>query len=187
MEIRTDARRKRDQIIDRARTLFAERGTKLPMEQIAREAGVGVGTLYRRFPDRDALIRAVLADSMRRQAELAEAELAEGRDGWQALVGFMNRSIEERTAGLLAVYGRQLVDVLKQNPELLEARQGMHQALNHIIETAQEQGTLRADIGIGDIIVIVGVLIRQHADIPDELTDAVRGRLLGLLLAGLRA
>src|SRR5690349_8273462 len=69
--LRADARRNREQIIEAARTLFLSLGPDVPMEEIARAAGVGVGTLYRRFPDRDELVKAVSLDTFSRLAELA--------------------------------------------------------------------------------------------------------------------
>lgn len=69
--LRADARRNRDRIIAAARTVFTERGTEVPMEEIARAAGVGTGTLYRRFPDRDSLISAVGQDVFQRVLEEA--------------------------------------------------------------------------------------------------------------------
>src|SRR4051812_21699365 len=94
MTLRADARRNRDQIITTARSVFAERGYDVPMDEIARAAGVGVGTLYRRFPDRDALVRAVATDSLTRIVGEARAAEAEEPTAWQALVRFLTRSAE---------------------------------------------------------------------------------------------
>ena len=75
--LRADARRNRDQLVDAAGALFAERGPDVPMEEIARRAGVGVGTLYRRFPDRDALVRAVAYESLQRVVANARSAAGE--------------------------------------------------------------------------------------------------------------
>ena len=74
--LRADARRNQQQVLDAARELFIERGLDCPLEEVARRAGVGIGTLYRRFGDRDALIKAVLLDAL--EQSLASAERALG-------------------------------------------------------------------------------------------------------------
>lgn len=184
--LRPDARRNRDQLIDAARTLFAERGVRVPIEEIAKRAEVGVGTLYRRFPDRDALVRAVLGDSMRHLGAQARACRDAEPDGWRALVRFMTGCVEERVGGPLSFYGPGLAEVLRADPELLAVRQEMIQAVAALVETAQAEGSVRADVGVGDVLVIIGTLIRHGSDIPAELAERSRGRLLGLLLDGLR-
>ena len=77
--LRADARRNQEQVLQAARDLFVERGIDCPLEEIARRAGVGIGTLYRRFGDRDALVRAVLVDALELSRASAEAALAEER------------------------------------------------------------------------------------------------------------
>src|SRR5690349_16231486 len=91
--LRADARRNREQIIAAAKKMFLEFGPDVPMEEIARGAGVGVGTLYRRFPDREALIRAVARDNF--EVVLAEARTvaAEEPSAWQAIVRLLTRSL----------------------------------------------------------------------------------------------
>ena len=76
--LRADARRNQEQVLQAARTLFVERGIDCPLEEIARRAGVGIGTLYRRFGDRDALVRAVLVDALELSRASAEAALDGG-------------------------------------------------------------------------------------------------------------
>ena len=184
--LRPDARRNRDQIVDAARALFAERGVRVPIEEIAKRAEVGVGTLYRRFPDRDALLRAVLGDSMRHLGAQARACRDAEPDGWQALARFMTGCVQERVAGPLSFYGPGLADVLRADPELLAVRQEMVDALSALVETAQAEGSMRPDAGVGDVLVVIGVLIRHGADLPAEHAERSRGRLLALLLDGLR-
>src|SRR4051794_33378606 len=90
--LRADARRNRDQIIAAAQLAFATRGPDVPMEEVARLAGVGVGTLYRRFPDREALIRGVAQHNFAQVVTDAGAALAEEPTAWQALVRLMSGS-----------------------------------------------------------------------------------------------
>jgi AcrR family transcriptional regulator len=94
MSLRADARRNRGQLVEAAGALFAERGPDVPMEEIARRAGVGVGTLYRRFPDRDALVRAVAFVSFHRVVENARGAAAEP-DGWAGITRFVRRSVAD--------------------------------------------------------------------------------------------
>ena len=87
--LRADARRNQEQVLQAARDLFVERGIDCPLEEIARRAGVGIGTLYRRFGDRDALVRAVLVDALELARASAEAALAEGGDGLDGLARYL--------------------------------------------------------------------------------------------------
>ena len=90
--LRADARRNRDQILAAAREVFTAQGPEVPMEEIARAAGVGVGTLYRRFPDRESLIRAVAQESFTQVIDDARAACAEEATGWAALERLVRRS-----------------------------------------------------------------------------------------------
>src|SRR4051794_29077547 len=101
--LRADARRNRDQIIAAARVIFVEQGADVPMEEIARTAGVGVGTLYRRFPDRDALIRAVAVDNFDRVLIDAKAAAEEEPTAWAALVWLLHQSVELQLSVQLAM------------------------------------------------------------------------------------
>src|SRR6188768_1525257 len=86
--LRSDAERNRQRILQAAEEVFAARGLDASLDDIAAAAGVGVGTVYRRFPDKDALIDALFEDKIRRVHALAEAGLTEP-DPWEALAGFM--------------------------------------------------------------------------------------------------
>ena len=94
--LRADARRNREQIIEAARDLFIRVGTDVPMEEIAKTAGVGVGTLYRRFPDRDELIKAVSLDNFGRLLEVARRIEREETDPAKALGALLYSSLELR-------------------------------------------------------------------------------------------
>src|SRR6059058_3759513 len=91
--MRADARRNRDQILVAARDIFADHGPGAPLEEIARRAGVGIGTLYRRFPDRPSLLRAVALDMLSRVAQEAQLALAEEPNAFQALARYMHRAL----------------------------------------------------------------------------------------------
>ena len=88
--LRADAERNRERILATARQVFAERGLNASLEDIARRAGVGVGTLYRRFPSREDLIGAVFAEKMAVYADAVDAALADS-DPWRGFCGFIER------------------------------------------------------------------------------------------------
>jgi len=185
--LRADARRNREQIVAAAHLVFTEQGMETPMEEIARRAGVGVGTLYRRFPDREALIRAVFAENIHHLMSLARAELGQQEDAWDALRRFLRRCVELRLGGLFSVLGRRVVEVLRTDPELMEARQAMLSLLDGMIRKAQDDGAVRPDVGVGDVIFMLGMVIRHGPPIASATADEARIRLLELMLDGLSA
>src|SRR5882672_7902292 len=94
--LRADARRNRDQVLAAARDVFVELGADAPLDEVARRAGVGIATLYRRFPDRAALQRAVALDVLRRAGEAARRAEAEEPDGLAALGRYMHAALDLR-------------------------------------------------------------------------------------------
>jgi AcrR family transcriptional regulator len=184
--LRADARRNREQIVTAARVLFATRGVDAPMDDVARRAGVGKGTLYRRFPDRESLIQAVAVDVYQRLADLAAAARREEPDAWSALQRFLTHWAELRLGVLHSVLCQRLPQALTADEELRRARQDWLTAFDRIVTGAQADGALRSDVSTGDIAMFMVLLIRQP-ELPDELTDRTCRRLLQLMLDGLRA
>src|SRR6187399_897515 len=117
--LRADARRNREQIIAAAGKMFLESGPDVPMEEIARSAAVGVGTLYRRFPDREALIRAVAQHNFKVVLDDARNAAAEEPTAWEAIVRLLSRSLELRLSVKLAVMSPATWAVI-QNDEQTE-------------------------------------------------------------------
>ena len=111
--LRADARRNRDQILAAAKNIFAVSGPEVPMEEIARAAGVGVGTLYRRFPDRDALVRAVAMDNFERVLIDARVIAAEETSSWRALERLLRQSVELQLSVQLAMVSHRALVILK--------------------------------------------------------------------------
>src|SRR6478609_4912724 len=105
---RADARRNSDRLLDAARAVFAEHGPEAALEEIARRAGVGIGTLYRHFPARDALVEAIYAEHIGEIVRLAE-ESAAAEDAWAGLTGFLEQVLElqARNLPLRAMFLRQ--------------------------------------------------------------------------------
>ncbi|KAB2346596.1 TetR/AcrR family transcriptional regulator [Actinomadura rudentiformis] len=186
-ELRADARRNRDLLLEAARQLIVERGGMPPLEDIAQRAGVGIGTLYRRFPDREDLMIGISAHTMRRVVEIAQTAWDEEPDGWSALSRFVRRCIELRMGVLGTTVDPVLHAKIRHDPEVIEARGRLVELLALMVEGAQTAGVMRGDVGPGDIGMLINVHIHQAADIPAALVDVVPGRLVGLMLDGLRA
>ena len=180
--LRRDAERNRQRILAAAAEVFNERGLEVSLDEIARHAGVGVGTVYRRFRTKEELIEALFMDRLDSIAAIGEEAIA-SPDPWSGLVFFMERMAETMAGNLglrqmlmFATYGRDLVAVARQrNAPLVE----------RLVQRAQAAGQLRADIRQTDIIFIVFVLIEatqlSYAADPD-----IWRRYLTLILDGMR-
>ncbi|WP_370946625.1 TetR/AcrR family transcriptional regulator [Amycolatopsis sp. cg5] len=184
--LRADARRNRDQIIAAAKTIFVEQGPDAPMEDIARAAAVGVGTLYRRFPDRETLIREVARDNFARVLTEARAALAEEPTAWDALVRFLRFSQELRLSVQLAMLSPQAEAAIACDPLTGEFRRALLGELETVVKNAQAEGALRPDVGAGDVALVFTLLLRQLPNKLDNI-DSAAERVMGLMLDGLRA
>ena len=105
---RADARRNRQQLLDVARDVFVERGATAPLDQIAKRAGVGIGTLYRHFADRETLMRAVVLDALTQSADAGERALAEASDAFGSLTTYMHAVLDLRVAAVIPVLLEQV-------------------------------------------------------------------------------
>ncbi len=184
--LRADARRNRNQILVAARRMFAEAGPDVPMEEIARQAGVGVGTLYRRFPDREALIRAVARESLVDVADEARRAAEEESSAWAALVRLVRHSQQLQVIVRLALLSSRAREVLRDDAETQRSCRAVLAALSEIVRAAQDEGTLREDVGAGDVAVLFSLLLKQTpaVNVP---TGFVTERAFALMLDGLRA
>jgi len=183
--LRADARRNRQQVLAAARDVFVEQGADAPLDEVARRAGVGIATLYRRFPERDALIRAVVLDVLAGIAEQAERALAEEPDAFQALARYMHRALDLRIA---AVFPSVLGRISLQDPDYLAARDAATEPVLRILERAHADGSLRPDVAFGDIGLMLIRLSRPlPGPFPRELDNSLAHRHLDLLLDGLRS
>jgi AcrR family transcriptional regulator len=166
--LRADATRNRDAILAAAREIFAEHGLQAPLEEIARRAGVGIATLYRRFPAREQLVAAALAEKVSQYAGAAEQALAMG-DPWEGFASYV------RTICQLQADDRGLSDLLSitlaadEHVELLRARANEH--VVELVERAQAAGRLRADFACEDLRLLLianaAVVRFTRADAPD--------------------
>ena len=114
--LRADARRNQQQVLDAARELFIERGLDCPLEEVARRAGVGIGTLYRRFGDRDALIKAVLLDALEQSLASAERALGSGEDGLEGVAAYLREMLDVRVSAVIPLALDRLDDPDLERP-----------------------------------------------------------------------
>jgi AcrR family transcriptional regulator len=153
------------------------------MADIARRAGVGIGTLYRRYPSKEALVLHLCQDGMERFETVALASLErDGDDPWEVFVAFM----EEGLAAGAGALGAALAGTFTPTAELLAAAKRLHVAVRRVVERAHESGVLREDITQEDI----GLLFEQLRAVrlgSDARTFVLQHRYLALLLQSLRA
>lgn len=181
--LRRDAERNRQRILDAARILVAERGLGISHDEIARAADVAVGTVYRRFPDKESLVEALYADRL--DEVVAEAEAARDLpDPWQALVSFMTGTLEHqadnRGLGELAFGTARAMKLSTQ------ARERVAPVVQDIVRRACAAGAVRAGIGATDLALVpimVGAVMEGARGIDDDLWR----RTLTLVLDGFRA
>ncbi|MEU0411175.1 TetR/AcrR family transcriptional regulator [Streptomyces griseorubiginosus] len=181
---RADALRNRERIVTAAREMFTEFGPDVPLDEIARRAGVGNATVYRNFPDRDALVREVVCSVMDRTSEAAELALAETGDAFGALERFVHASADERITALCPMI-QGAFD--QYHPDLVAARERIEQLVEQLMDRARAAGQLRADVGVGDVMVAVSQLSRPPAGVGCLTLDGFVHRMLQLFLDGLRA
>ena len=180
--LRADAERNRRRILDAAREVFAARGPGASVDEIARAAGVGMGTLYRRFPTKEALLEAVVRDRLAALVD-ALAEVTQAPDPWEAFAGAME-TVAERVGR-----DRVLYDLLQTQPGLLsgvsDERRRLRAALRPALERAQAAGAVRGDIAVADLASLASVAVR----LPEWRLERQPGlwkRYLDVVLDGLR-
>ena len=175
---RADARRNYEKVLAAAREAFAEGGESTALEEIARRAGVGIGTLYRHFPNRQALLEALYVDEVEEVCRSA-AEL-DGGDPWEALESWFQRFISYvATKRALAA---ELVNYLEQDAPLFQVcRSSLFEAGEPLLKRAQEAGVVRPDVNIGEVIQMVVGIAKIPASDPGQ-----NERILRVALDGLR-
>jgi AcrR family transcriptional regulator len=189
--LRADARRNRDRLIATATQAFADDGPDVPMEEIARLAGVGVGTLYRHFPDRDALVVAVvrdsLATSLARASAAAEESAADGL-AWEALVRSLSPSHELRlTMRLTSLFSPSMAAAVRADPAVARIRREYAETLDGLVRAAQAEGSLRPDVGSGDVAHLLALAAYGLCRAPDTTAEIAFDRARAIILDGLRA
>jgi AcrR family transcriptional regulator len=175
---RADARRNYDRLIAAAREAFTERDCSATLEDIARRAGVGIGTLYRHFPTRTDLIEAVYVEEV--EALCRSADDLGDASPWDALVGWLHRFI-----GYVATkqaLAEELFAVADRDSEVFKTcRVAFYAAGEPLLRRAQEAGAVRPDVTIDDVVKMVGGIAKIQAADP-----ATVERILSVALDGLR-
>ena len=181
--LRADAERNRQLLLDAAKTLFAERGLQVSLDDIAEAAGVGVGTAYRRFGSRAELIEALFDERIDQMVEVAQ-ECLEIEDPWEGLVAFIERSTELQSSD------RGLKEILLGSGEgqhkITEIREKMRPLGSELVQRAKDSGDLRADFAPQDLPMIQ-IMLGGIADASATVEPDLWRRYLAMLLVGMRA
>ncbi len=180
--LRKDAERNRQRVLDAARELFAERGLGVSLDDIAHHAGVGVGTVYRRFPDKEQLIDALFEE---RIAEMltAASESLEMRDPWSGFVHFLERALEMQADD--KALKELLLSTSEAHARIERARGQIQPVVAAVLERAQQAGVVRDDVVVADLLLLQHG-IGEVADYTREAAPEVWRRTLTIALDGLR-
>ncbi|WP_205708548.1 TetR family transcriptional regulator [Kineococcus siccus] len=180
--LRRDAERNRRRLLDAAREVFADRGFAATLDDVAHAAGLGVGTVYRRFPDKDALVEALFEERITGLVELAE-HAAQAEDAWTGLAGFLeaaSRLMAEdrglRQAVMSPLHGRAGVAL---------ARGQLVPRVEWLLQRARDSGQLRADVASSDVVTVLEA-VQVAAEIGGTAHPEHWRRLFAVLLDGLR-
>ncbi|MFF3576875.1 TetR/AcrR family transcriptional regulator [Streptomyces mirabilis] len=172
---RRDAARNYDALLAAAREAFAENGAEASLEDIARCAGVGIGTLYRNFPTRRHLFESVYADEVNALCRMAQDVAA--LEPWEALTSWLRRFVD------YSVTQRAIREALSNDSEVfLACRNLMYQAGSPLFERAQKAGEARTDMGFDDLLrMVAGITATNFLD------DVQRDRVLTVAFDGVQA
>ncbi|MFF5989816.1 TetR/AcrR family transcriptional regulator [Prauserella flavalba] len=181
MSPRADALRNRAKVLTAADEVFLEQGTTASTEEVARRAGVGVGTVFRHFPTKEALLEAVYLERLR-QVGADAAELATRDDAGSAFHEFFERLVGQSgpKQALTEALAAEGVDVADTDSPV---RQEVRESLATLLERAQQAGRVREDVGVDEVIA----LLIGASQATRWTTDvSMRGRTLNVILDGLR-
>lgn len=178
--LRRDARENRQRILEAAGRLMAEHGLATPLEDIAMSAGVGIGTLYRRFPTRTDLVEALFEDRL--AAYVADLERAVAMaDGWEALVWYLDRATARQVAD------RALAELIEHSPgpgSIQQLRERVLPSAEALVEHARASGRARSDLTVSDLALIQHMLAELGTATSVVSSTAWR-RYLVIILDGL--
>jgi len=178
---RSDAIANRERVLAAAALAVKARGEKVPMAEIAQQAGVGVGTLYRHFPTRESLLAGLTHRSFHLALEHAQAAAGETGPAIESLRRFLEHTITRRQELILPMHGGPVLP----DQETARLRAQIRAALEEVLARGRRDGTVRADVDAEDIIVS-GALLAQPLPHVDDW-DSVARRQAQVILAGLAA
>ena len=182
--LRADAERNRRRIIAAAHELFAERGLDVSLDDVAAAAGVGVGTVYRRFANRDELVVGVFAAHLEQVAEQTEDVLADDGDPWTAVVTMVTTvctaMAEDR--GLAAI----IMQIDHTDPAIATVKTRMTERMREVFDRAHAAGVLRPDVVQTDLFSIFS-MVSAYAEITEATVPGTWRRYLQLLLDAIHA
>ena len=179
-----EARRNDKAVLEAARDVFSAHGAGAPVSAVAERAGVGMGTLYRRYGSKAELLQRLCLLAMEQALEAAGAAL-KAPDPWTGLAAFVRDSVEMRSGALAALAGQ--VDV---TPEMQATAERGIAAVSQIVARAQRDGSLRADVTPLDVSYLIEAFSRRPPAPESTYAEEeriVRDRLLTIALDGLRA
>ncbi|MFC9221483.1 TetR/AcrR family transcriptional regulator [Streptomyces hygroscopicus] len=213
--LRVDAQRNLEHVLRAAREVFGELGYGAPMEDVARRARVGVGTVYRRFPSKDVLVRRIAEEETARLTDQARAALGQENEPWSALARFLRTSVASGAGRLLPPQVLRVgVDVEteirlpQQRPAALAApaqpelrlverptatenepddagAAALLEVVGQLVERARAAGELRPDVTVADVLLVIATAAPSLPDAAQQA--AASSRLLDILLDGLRS
>jgi AcrR family transcriptional regulator len=180
--LRADAERNRQRLLAAAKELFSTRGLDVTLDDVARHAGVGTGTAYRRFPNKDALIDALMVDRIAELADIAR-ECLEEPDPWVGLTGYFDRALALQAAD------RGLKEVLFSSGR---GRERSHQArlkiapvVTKLVARAVEAGAVRSDFSTSDVPVL-NFMLNTIVDFSRDVQPDLYKRYLAIVFDGMR-
>ncbi|MFF7355237.1 MULTISPECIES: TetR/AcrR family transcriptional regulator [Streptomyces] len=214
--LRVDAQRNLEHVLRAAREVFGELGYGAPMEDVARRARVGVGTVYRRFPSKDVLVRRIAEEETARLTDQARAALGQEDEPWSALSRFLRTSVAsgagrllppqvlrvgsaQGSAGSAESFEGARVPQQRVQPGAGELRLvpesggagedsgvgALLEVVGQLVERARAAGELRADVSVGDVLLVIATAAPSLPDAAQQA--AASARLLDILLEGLRS
>jgi AcrR family transcriptional regulator len=177
---RAQAARNNQLILQAARQVFIA-DPDAPMATVAKQAGVGMGAVYRRYPSKEALLRRLAGDGLRRYLAEAEAALADDGDPWAAFAGFMGRVVDADTHSLTL----SLAGTFTPTKDLYDDAATAHELNLALLERTKAAGAVRADLDVNDLSFVFEQVASVRLGDPDR-TRQLRHRYLTLLLDALR-
>nr|WP_090345559.1 TetR/AcrR family transcriptional regulator [Mycolicibacterium malmesburyense]CRL78043.1 transcriptional regulator [Mycolicibacterium malmesburyense] len=181
--LRKDAERNRNRVLQAARELFADKGLEPNLNDVARYAGVGVGTVYRRFATKGELLEAIFVDGLDQLTALAEAGLRH-QDPWDGFAWYVEQMCELtatdrglREIAFSKAYGSERVTA---------AQERLHPVAAKLVERAQIDGRLRSDISSTDM-PIISLLAGMVSEFAGHVDNDLWRRYVGILLSGMRS